>query len=514
MPDHRILILDTSKLTAYAWHKGQVRVDAEFTPEETGFDGFRSYLKKNLASLFHLLVDLPDESFQQDTLPHVVGSDRRALLARKLTQNFFGTPYTLAISLGREKEGRKDERFLFTALTRPQSIDPWVAIISEVGAPLAGIYSPAQTLPTLVGKEAASNPHLVLMTLTQGGLRQSHYVAGQLRFSRLTQLATGSIEEAAISTVEEATKIHQYLVAQRLVTRGQKIPVLFLATQSDITYLEQACQDTEDTDFRFMDINDACKASHFKSVLVDSHIDPLMAHLLVQKIPADQYAPSALRKDYRRWQARLAIKALSLLLLAVSLLYAARSGVEIYSNSNKAEESSLARAAAQARYDGLVRSLPVVAVNPDHLRALIERWQELKQNSPDFERSLEPLSHALQLNSMVELSNLDWRISKSPDDARAIITQPMPAGQSNTGNYLVMDIEAQLPSSLRGDRRAQSEIIDQFAESMKRDPQDNIRILQKPFETDSGKALKTGSDSRNATTALNFTVRYWRKLTP
>lgn len=514
MPDHRVLILDTSKLTAYVWNKGKVRIEAEFKPEESGFEALRSYLKTHIASLIHLLVDLPDESFQQDTLPYVVGSDRRALLARKLTQNFFGTPYTLAISLGREKEGRKDERFLFTALTRPQSIDPWVAVIGETGAALAGIYSPAQTLPTLVGKEAASNPHLVLMTLTQGGLRQSHYVSGQLRFSRLTQLANGTIEEAAISTVEEATKIHQYLVAQRLVTRGQKMPVLFLATQQDIAYLEQACQDTEDTDFRFMDISDACKASNFKSVLMDSHIDPLMAHLLVQKIPADQYAPPELRQNYRRWQARLAIKALSLLLLAVSLLYVARSAVEVYSNNSKAEESALARTAAQARYDSLVRSLPVVAVSPDHLRALIERWQELKQNTPDFEKSLAPLSHALQLNAMVELTNLDWRVSKTPEDGRTAIAQPVSPNQMGNTNYVVMDIEAQLPSSLRGDRRAQSELIDQFAESMKRDDQDNIRILQKPFETDSGKSLRTGNDSRNAATSLNFTVRYWRKLTP
>jgi hypothetical protein len=44
------------------------------------------------------------------------------------------------------------------------------------------------------------------------------------------------------------------------------------------------------------------------------------------------------------------------------------------------------------------------------------------------------------------------------------------------------------------------------------DANDNARILQRPFDTDSSKSLKGSSEAGQNNESLNFTVRYWRKI--
>jgi hypothetical protein len=67
---------------------------------------------------------LAEEGFQLEDLPYVQGGDRNALLQRRLSQYYYNTPLSAAISLGRAKEGRRDEKVLFAALTRVETFTP------------------------------------------------------------------------------------------------------------------------------------------------------------------------------------------------------------------------------------------------------------------------------------------------------------------------------------------------------------------------------------------------------
>ncbi|HWU85435.1 MAG TPA: hypothetical protein VN028_08865, partial [Rhodocyclaceae bacterium] len=63
-------------------------------------------------------------------------------------------------------------------------------------------------------------------------------------------------------------------------------------------------------------------------------------------------------------------------------------------------------------------------------------------------------------------------------------------------------------------RRAQNDSIDRFAAALAASPQDQVRVLQRPFDTDSGKAFKGSSELYDERQSLGFSVRYWRKLQP
>ncbi len=63
------------------------------------------------------------------------------LLDRKLNQMFRGTPFRHAVVLDRESAGRRDDRVLYTSITNPELLTPWLDLLDAARAPLVGIYS-------------------------------------------------------------------------------------------------------------------------------------------------------------------------------------------------------------------------------------------------------------------------------------------------------------------------------------------------------------------------------------
>lgn len=507
MPERRTLLLTTQSLSVWQWQHNDPRKECEFAISEAGQSEFRAWLDEHLDPLFHLLVDLPDEGFHQEVLPHVIGRDRKALLHRKLNQHFFGTPFSLVRSLGREKKGRRDEHFLFAALTRPQALEPWLAAMHDAGVAVAGIHSPALLLPPVLSPAAAAEPRLILITLGSGGLRQSYFEYGQLRFSRLKPLTTSSIEEAAVNTYGEAIRIYQYLVGQRLLNRGHKVPVLCLANPAHFDLLRQACADTEEIGFSFGDLLQVARARQLQAPLADSNTDALLIHLLARQRPPVQFGNDEARLNYRRWHWRRIIRQSTWTALALAGLFAVGASFSIWHQNQRETEAELAAAQTQQRYANLMQSLPALPISLQQLRQLTEEWQRLQTASPDLAASLQPLSVALQKNPLLELQSLNWRLTANPDDdTSAPNTTP-----SGATPWLVMDIELQMPASLGASRRAQNEAVERFVAALKQNPNDNVRILQQPFDTDSAKSLKGSSEAYAGREMLRFSVRYWHR---
>ena len=71
------------------------------------------------------------------------GADRRTLVGRKLAQRYRDTSLSLALSLGFEKTQRRDERLLLSSFTNNAQFQPWLNVLREREAAVAGVYSVA-----------------------------------------------------------------------------------------------------------------------------------------------------------------------------------------------------------------------------------------------------------------------------------------------------------------------------------------------------------------------------------
>ena len=74
------------------------------------------------------MADTVDEDYRFETLPHAFGSDRREMVERKLKQLYRSTPSTAPAPGARGRQAR-DDRYLFAALTNPESFTPWLQFL-------------------------------------------------------------------------------------------------------------------------------------------------------------------------------------------------------------------------------------------------------------------------------------------------------------------------------------------------------------------------------------------------
>ncbi|MHB1358847.1 MAG: hypothetical protein ACYCWC_04620 [Rhodocyclaceae bacterium] len=518
MIKRHILFLDASHLTAYPISGKTLLAEESFAADAAGLEAFGEYLARHRDGVFMLLADVAEEGFNLETIPKSSGSDRAALVKRKLAQYFYGTPLTLALALGRLREGRRDERLLLMALTRPQHFEPWLAMLDAAGVALSGVYSVAQTLVNLLPKAAlmtqAAPQKLLIVTLTRGGLRQTFFVDGQLRFSRLTTLATGTLEEAAGATLLEAAKMHHYLLGQRLIERGQPLAIRILAHPAQAAAMRARCRDTAELQFDFIDLLQEAARAGLRSPLPDSRAEILFCHLLARKPPADQFAPPAYRQFFRLWQIRLALKTASGLILAGALLFAGKQGLDMLQAKDAIDQIEQQTRIDQQRYDTTLLALPKIPLSTENLLALVNRYEAVLQRSPGPAPLLVQLSQSLDAFPDIAIERIEWSIveqlapaPRTGGNGAPPATLPM----DTLGPYAQAIVEARLPPRMAGDQRGQLTRVADFALHLGATPDTLVTLLQQPVDTQSGQTLKS-SDGKRTLEAPKFSFRLTRKL--
>jgi len=178
-----LLFLSADSFHASIWQAGKLSSPQSFSNDSNGRENFSAFLKHHREPAY-MLVDVIEEDFRLETVPHLSGSARKNLLLRKFEQFYRGTPFRQALQLQRQAEGRRDDEMLFSALTNPQRISPWLDTLLANRVPLIGIYSlPNISTPLLKG---IPSDHVLLLSWEKdAGLRQTYFNNKRLHFSRL-----------------------------------------------------------------------------------------------------------------------------------------------------------------------------------------------------------------------------------------------------------------------------------------------------------------------------------------
>lgn len=527
MTNKRILLFNGNQVTAYLWHNSQLQEETSFLPHPEGLQAFASYLQQQRRSLFYWLTDTAEESFQLEEIPYVQGRDRTALIARRLKQYFYGTPLSTALTLGRSSTGRRDEKILFVALTRPETMSVWLDVIRQQETILAGIYSVSLILASIAPHWLATEKPTLLITQTASGIHESFFLDKKLQFSRLTPLNLGTVQSIkapgiAQTIAIESVKTYQYLVGQRQLKPRTPIRVAVLLTPEQRTDVESQCKSTELLEFDFLEFDAIAKREKLKP---SSHttpqptLDQLLMHCLVVKPPAQQFAPPVEQHAYRIWQLRLALTAVAIIALISGLLFALKTAFDTNALKQATSNAITQTVLTTQRYNALLSSLPQTNIGPDNLRALMARYESIQNNTTDLAPLLSHLSDALNNNSAIELTSLEWKVEPTlslPPTARLIplnktheiaqsndgtATPPTAPPANHTGQSVVtLKINAQLALGLSSDLRAQKTLIEQFAQQLQ-NTQTQTYLLDMPFEVGSEKLLKNLQNDVNVADA-------------
>ncbi|GAO35890.1 hypothetical protein SCT_1286 [Sulfuricella sp. T08] len=425
----QLLYLTNDQITAYQWVRGSHSVGRSFPNDETGWDAFSRHLAGSQDTPTYLLADLIEEDFQLDSLPHVLGRSRRALVQRRLGQLYRDTPYRQAIQQGREEHGRKDDRMLFSALTNVGLLKPWLGAILEQKVPLTGIYSPALLSATLIKKLGLASDNLLLVTHQSSGLRQSFFQGSALKFSRLTPLADHHPDTVADTTARETANTQQFLASARLLQRGVILDTVILAHGESLARLQAACSDTPAMAHRFLDLTDVATQLGLKNPGSVSRSDPLFLSLLGHAVPSSHYAQAEQTRCYSLWQARLVLYILSAGTVMGALLSAGANSLDSLNHYQQSQQMAMETNVAQSQYRAAIRSLPPTTASPQNMKAAVNIEQMIFRNAPSPAQLLGIVSRALDTLPQIRIDQLNWAVSAKAETAvnSADSQQPPPA---------------------------------------------------------------------------------------
>lgn len=512
MAQQRILLIDAAGLEAWHAHAGRLTLEGHFDVNDAGHASFERYVAAHRASRFYLLADVVEEGFQYETTPAVSGADRKALISRRLAQYFYGSPLTTALSLGRETIGRRDERMLFAALTRPANFEPWLAILREAEAQVAGLWSAPLLAPALLARIAPQIKRALLVSIGRGGIRQTLVEAGELRFSRLAPQSGTSAGDLAAACEVESAKIHQYLAGQRIVPRGGVLPVLVLVHRDQLETFRQHLRSTDELEFVPTDLARAARAIGLRDAPADAGAAVLFAHMLLRDPPQAQFAPAEDLRFHRLGRARMALLALGAAVMVGCLAVAARQTLEAMTVRNQTELSVQQTQSDLARYQNLLAALPPLPARAEELRGVIGRYRTLESSSAtplalyrDISRGLEAIPH-------IELDRIDWALTDKADAAIASGADRIatPGTGTDVPRFAVAIIAGRLDIRASADPRTQIEAVNEFAAELRRDVDLDVSVLRMPVDFESKRALRSDGGLRSE--VPRFSMRLARKI--
>ncbi|MFZ2525725.1 MAG: hypothetical protein WAW87_10505, partial [Candidatus Ferrigenium altingense] len=401
-----LLFLSAHHLHAQQMAGGKIVMQYGFNNSQEGRENFAAFLQ-SVKHPVYLLVDLIEEDFRQETVPHLTGRSRSALLQRKFEQFYRGTPFHQATLLQRQKTGRRDDDMLFSALTNPALITPWLAIMRAQQIPLAGIYSIPQISAPLV-KDHPSNHLLLISWEKSAGLRQTYFSEHRLQISRLTPVHAGLTFQNAV--VSELVRTYQYLKSLSLLPSGQTLDVRLLGHSHDLIELQLELPRSADMHYDFVDLADLARQHHIDYRFTDSDASQIFLHQLAARTPQTHYANATHTHYFTLWQLRHALNLASGTLLLGMLLWGM---ANLWQSSNDAAEAASLKILAQRTLheaQQITLAFPNTYAPAADMKAGVSVMRKLNQHDAAPSGILRPLSSILDRHPRIELDDLAWRI--------------------------------------------------------------------------------------------------------
>jgi hypothetical protein len=322
--------LTNEGLIAFEYVRGKLQNRHEFMLANDGLQHFAQYLQDSpfAQKPAYLFVDLYDEDFRLDTIPHLGSNDAQAVINRRLSQLFRNTPYRKSVNQGREADGRRDDKMLYHAITNVEALDPWLDVIADAHVPLEQISSTAVASQLMLKEIGLNGSHILMLNFVPHiGLRQTYFRDQQLKFSRLTPLPLDQLDdrdkELGALVDAETNRTWQYLDSLRFFGADTVLEVCVITNSVEKIKLEAALISTPEITHRVFDFAPIATKLRLDLTLQTSiTAEEVFLSLFAQRGVPNHFATSVLRAHARHRTTRGALTIATLGLLITGAVVA------------------------------------------------------------------------------------------------------------------------------------------------------------------------------------------------
>ena len=495
----------------YTAGRGKLELEAKFSGDDLGVTEFREFLRGRRGALFAVLADLAGEDFHEEQVPWLRGSDRAAVVERRLAQRYRDTRLAAALSLGAvQTPQRRNEKLLLTSFTNTQQFAPWLDALEEAGARLAGVYSVPLLAPLLAARLGASDARALGVTADRAGLRQCFVDGGKLRFARLERTVEMVPQAMADFIRSETLRLIQYLTTLRALPRdGGPLRALVVAPPGERALFEQVLVSDARVAFQTVDGADARRAVGLRAAPDGTGAEALYHQLAARKPPREQFASSADRRNYFVWQLQRGIVAMGAAVFAVCALYGASRWVEAVNARERAELQTREARAATQQYERITATFPVTQTTTENLRVTVVEFRRIAERSAAPDAAFVHAARVLDRFPQMEVEVLHWSVGKpaDPRGAKPAPTEAKPAAQE----IVQFALSGRVNATQRNDYRGITAQVQRFAEALASSGYELART-QLPFDITSEGTLTGDIGAAESSEAPRFTITLTRRL--
>lgn len=515
----RAMIVSSDKLAVYHWAKNCLGTSYLFDTSKEGFEQFGRYLKEVNNDPVYILLDTAAEEYRLDTVPHVIGADRKAVIARKQDRLFRGTPYLYTEVQGRQETGRRDDNIMLSAITNPNFIKPWLGILEENKVPVASVISVPlllQTIPDIIPE--MSNNSLVFSLQSISGLRQSFFRDKSLKFSRLVKVPRYGTEPYAPIISEELEKVRRYINSARLIDLGKPLDVYFLGNKSLLEELGKTHVNSAMLRYHMLDIDKLGASCGIAGQMNTPFSDKYFVYQLLKNKSKNFYAVSKETRYFQMRQMNKALRIANLVLMLAGLVWGGLNVLEGFTYRQQQISDAKKADFYSVRYDVAQERLSALPVKPADLKIVVDANKILSTYKADPVAMFKTISKGLDIFPDVQISDMQWAANTNPNyklgkstsgrgGADEAIIGFSNINDTETGYlyYQIALVNGYL-QNFDGNYRNALATIDDFAESLRQlDSVHDVSVVSLPLDVSSEANLEgsTQADRRKS----NFSVR-------
>ena len=416
-----VLLMYFNRVMLYVWTKKSLELAGEFGKDPN--EEFEQVLAEYQDVPVIIVTDYLEESFRHDTGVHVSGPDRSALLERKLNYSFRNTPYRSATIVGREPDGRKDDKILLSALTKPEMLEPWMKLMLNKKVRIQCVTSVAYLMQEFSQKAGLNDKNLMIVSIEEGSeLRQTFLRSGKIHFSRLTSLTTKESSSLPNAINHESLQIRQYLERIKLLPFDSQMVIrVYTPLALDVQSLE--AYNNELNTFQVFDIEEQAQAFGLSiDGLNRSPTTLFLGRILQRSTLANIYAPLKTRKYFQLQNLADGLKAAAFALVALTLLTKSFSLIDTLGNWDLVNNLRSQTTPLNNQYNQLTQRFPETPIPSAEMALVVETAESITNNSYRIEDALNLISRALTLSPELRVTALNWALAPreiNPDDPGA-----------------------------------------------------------------------------------------------
>ncbi len=443
---------------------------------------FNNYLTNDPKTPIYWLIDTVKEEYQMASLPHVLGKDRNDLIRHKKKRLFKNNSYSYAVVQDRDKQGRKDDLILFTAISNSEILQPWLNLILAYKVPLVGIYSVpilSQQLFNLLPKAdytllVTDNPSI---ETRPGSIRQSFFRKQKLQFSRLIPLHVSTPQEYASYVLRQITITQHYLENNRLLP--EELSIIILTTADKCQACETLNSNTVNLNLQFTDSQALANQLNSKELSLQNFIVTLFTRSWQVK---NHYAKVADRLYLLHRRGRIIMYLISVLILAGTIVAGGFIVQDTLKVKQKGQNFLTKANIVQEELEQLRRKeLPDLPFRSELIVSIVDVGLRLQAKHISPKATWEKLSMVLNAHSRLILNKLEWEVANFPNEIFKDNNTQEVAADFQPKQYFVEGVRVHGEIADSKSYKEISHIFNKFVHDLSQHWQ--VKILQQPYNT-------------------------------